>query len=501
MQDGATLVCIRYERDTLLFTKVLCPNEMESTIYAITDHRKSCLSPMSMVHLVLEEPSNFEGMLRENFNFGQELRHHLQRRRRRSLPHAHHHNHQEGEEDGQDEEWDHEVEEIIAARIKITPATFKDLCPALLAQIDQRACHQKLRDQPMIEKKLFGHAWIYAVICVTIISICGLAGVAMVPLAKSVAYDEILRFLVALAVGTLCGDALMHLLPHALITHGDPEDPHQPSGDDHGHSHSDEPVWLCCCAFLSALFMYTLETVLPLLRSVEGHGGGHHGHAHGRAKVAPAPEPTPSDLHQVRRNTNVTDDIELDLQDSRKKELNTMLEKKQVEQQPLSPVAFMVILGDGLHNVTDGLAIGAAFAADPVTGMATSLAILCHELPHELGDFALLLQTGVSIKRAMFLNIVSSILSFAGMFIGLLVTGLHESVVRWIYAGTAGTFLYIALADLVPEMNRDLHDPAVEGQRCKKLRLIWSQIAGIFLGGMIMLVIALNEDHLRVLFE
>lgn len=112
---------------------------------------------MSMVHLVLEEPSNFEGMLRENFNFGQELRHHLQRRRRRSLPHAHHHNHQEGEEDGQDEEWDHEVEEIIAARIKITPATFKDLCPALLAQIDQRACHQKLRDQPMIEKKLFGH--------------------------------------------------------------------------------------------------------------------------------------------------------------------------------------------------------------------------------------------------------------------------------------------------------------------------------------------------------
>lgn len=160
--------------------------------------------------------------------------------------------------------------------------------------------------------------------------------------------------------------------------------------------------------------MYTLETVLPLLRSVEGHGGGHHGHAHGRAKVAPAPEPTPSDLHQVRRNTNVTDDIELDLQDSRKKELNTMLEKKQVEQQPLSPVAFMVILGDGLHNVTDGLAIGAAFAADPVTGMATSLAILCHELPHELGDFALLLQTGVSIKRAMFLNIVSSILSFAG---------------------------------------------------------------------------------------
>ena len=88
-----------------------------------------------------------------------------------------------------------------------------------------------------------------------------------------------------------------------------------------------------------------------------------------------------------------------------------------------------------------------------------------------------------------------------GMLVGLLVTGLHESVVRWIYAGTAGTFLYIALADLVPEMNRDLSETASSDQRCKKLRTIWSQICGIFLGGMIMLVIALNEDHLRVLFE
>nr|XP_019558136.3 zinc transporter ZIP10 [Aedes albopictus] len=449
------------------------------------DRRKSCLSPMSMVHLILEEPQNSEEVLHQNFNYG-----HLgstDPRHRRSLPHAH---------PNEAADHDHEVEEILAARIKITPATFKDLCPALLAQIDQRACMEKyqVKDQPHVEKKLFSYAWLYATVCVFIISICGLAGVAIVPLAKSVAYDEILRFLVALAVGTLCGDALMHLLPHALIPHEESSS----DGDDHGHSddhsHSQEPVWLCCCAFLSALFMYTLETVLPMLRSEDD--AGHHGHSHARSKVAPVPEPP-----QMRRNTNVVDDIELDLQDSKKKELNSMLKKKPAKSKPLSPVAFMVILGDGLHNITDGLAIGAAFAADPVTGMATSFAILCHELPHELGDFALLLQTGVSIRRAMFLNVVSSILSFIGMLVGLLVTGLHESVVRWIYAGTAGTFLYIALADLVPEMNRDLSETVSSDQRCKKLRTIWSQICGIFLGGMIMLVIALNEDHLRVLFE
>ncbi|EAT33567.1 AAEL014156-PA [Aedes aegypti] len=449
------------------------------------DRRKSCLSPMSMVHLILEEPQNSDEVLHQNFNYG-----HLgplDARHRRSIPHAHPH-------DATDHEL--EVEEILAARIKITPATFKDLCPALLAQIDQRACMEKYqsKDLPHVEKKLFNYAWLYATVCVFIISICGLAGVAIVPLAKSVAYDEILRFLVALAVGTLCGDALMHLLPHALIPHEKRpmvEDDHGPSDD---HSHGQEPVWLCCCAFLSALFMYTLETILPMLRSDDD--SGHHGHSHARSKVAPVPEPS-----QMRRNTNSVDDIELDLQDRQRKELNSMLEKKPKQNKPLSPVAFMVILGDGLHNITDGLAIGAAFAADPVTGMATSFAILCHELPHELGDFALLLQTGVSIKRAMFLNVVSSILSFIGMLIGLLVTGLHESVVRWIYAGTAGTFLYIALADLVPEMNRDLSETFSSDQRCKKLRTTWTQICGIFLGGMIMLVIALNEDHLRVLFE
>ncbi|XP_053685108.1 zinc transporter ZIP10 [Sabethes cyaneus] len=451
------------------------------------DRRKSCLSPMSIVHLILEEPTNTAEILSANFNYemGSSNRH------RRSLPHNHDHNHDSDEQE-------HEVEEILAARIKITPSTFKDLCPALLAQIDQRACQQKyqLENQPLVEKKIFSSSWLYATVCVTIISVCGLTGVAMVPLAKSMAYDEILRFLVALAVGTLCGDALMHLLPHALVSHTDQgnETLETTPGN---HEHSDEPVWLCFCAFLSALLMYILETLLPLLRS-DGNGGHHHGHSH--AKVAPVASHEP---HQSRRNTNITEDIEMDLQDSKRKELNTMLEKEKSNRKPLSPVAFMVILGDGLHNITDGLAIGAAFAADPVTGMATSFAILCHELPHELGDFALLLQTGVSIRRAMALNIVSSILSFAGMLIGLLVTGLHASVVRWIYAGTAGTFLYIALADLVPEMNRiDAIDGASQAKQVtRRLRIVCSQICGIFLGGMIMLAIALNEDHLRLLFE
>lgn len=125
--------------------------------------------------------------------------------------------------------------------------------------------------------------------------------------------------------------------------------------------------------------------------------------------------------------------------------------------------------------------------------MATAFAVLCHELPHELGDFALLLQTGVSIRKAVFLNIVSSVLSVIGMILGLVIAGIHTGFVRWIYAGTAGTFLYIALSDLVPELSRN----SIE----KNLKNSMLQISGILTGGLIMLAIALNEDRLRILFE
>lgn len=81
------------------------------------------------------------------------------------------------------------------------------------------------------------------------------------------------------------------------------------------------------------------------------------------------------------------------------------------------------------------------------------------------------------------------------MALGLLLTGLHESVVGWIYAGTAGTFLYIALSDLVPEMRNDV------ARSDQKLKVILIQLAGLALGAVIMLLIALNESALQMLFD
>lgn len=114
----------------------------------------------------------------------------------------------------------------------------------------------------------------------------------------------------------------------------------------------------------------------------------------------------------------------------------------------LSAVAWMVIMGDGLHNFTDGMAIGAAFSNNIAGGFSTAIAVFCHELPHELGDFAVLLKAGMTAKQAVFYNILSSILSFFGMIVGVMVGDTPEAS-AWIFSCAAGMFLYIALVDMV----------------------------------------------------
>lgn len=211
------------------------------------------------------------------------------------------------------------------------------------------------------------------------------------------------------------------------------------------HRSESEAVWLCGCAFLTALFMYFIEAILPLLAGNSGHG-----HSHGPPisnKVQAEAIHNPDDCqHQQSENQSSNcgscEDLDNDIENSKKNiEENVMVKDTKVRPLgALTPVAFMVIIGDGLHNLTDGMAIGAAFGVDPVTGMATALAVLCHELPHELGDFALLLQTGVSLRRAFVFNVISSVLSFIGMIFGLLIVNANSEFVRWIYAGTAGTY-------------------------------------------------------------
>ncbi|KAJ7345510.1 hypothetical protein JRQ81_001460 [Phrynocephalus forsythii] len=160
----------------------------------------------------------------------------------------------------------------------------------------------------------------------------------------------------------------------------------------------------------------------------------------------------------------------------------------------IANIAWMVIMGDGIHNFSDGLAIGAAFSAGLTGGISTSIAVFCHELPHELGDFAVLLKAGMTVKQAIVYNLLSAMMAYVGMFIGTAVGQYANNITLWIFAVTAGMFLYVALVDMLPEMLHGDGDNEEHGY-CPVGQFILQNL-GLVLGFAIMLVIALYEDKI-----
>ncbi|KMQ88794.1 zinc transporter foi [Lasius niger] len=160
----------------------------------------------------------------------------------------------------------------------------------------------------------------------------------------------------------------------------------------------------------------------------------------------------------------------------------------------MSSVAWMVVLGDGLHNFTDGMAIGAAFSANIAGGFSTAIAVLCHELPHELGDFAVLLRAGMSTQQAVFYNVISSVLCLLGMIFGILL-GSTPAATSWIFAAAAGIFIYIALVDMIPELSSSHSAESGSLWQC-----IWQGL-GLSTGLGIMLLIAAYEHDLKHIFD
>ena len=124
------------------------------------------------------------------------------------------------------------------------------------------------------------------------------------------------------------------------------------------------------------------------------------------------------------------------------------------ERGAIRPVGTMVLLSDGIHNLIDGIIIGTSYLVSIEIGMATTLAIALHEIPQEIGNFGVLLHAGFTRARALFLNLISALTAIVGTALALALGNSFEYFVSVMLAITAGTFIYVAGSDLVPELRK-----------------------------------------------
>jgi zinc and cadmium transporter len=152
------------------------------------------------------------------------------------------------------------------------------------------------------------------------------------------------------------------------------------------------------------------------------------------------------------------------------------------EEGEIHPFGYLSLMASGLHNFIDGLLIGVSYMASVPTGIATTLAVVLHEIPHELGDFSILIHAGFKPTKALWFNFLSAALSIGGAILALNLSGTPESVTSIVLPLTAGGFIYIAGSDLIPELHKE-----------SKRSAIILQLFCMFVGAGLMFLVKLLE--------
>ena len=126
-----------------------------------------------------------------------------------------------------------------------------------------------------------------------------------------------------------------------------------------------------------------------------------------------------------------------------------------VSQNPKKHIAILNLFGDGLHNFLDGLVIAGSYLVSIPTGIATTIAVVIHEIPQEIADFGVLLYSGFSRGKALLLNFLSAIVAVLGAIVGIMISSRSQMFIQWILPFAAGGFVYIAGSNLIPELHKE----------------------------------------------
>ena len=152
------------------------------------------------------------------------------------------------------------------------------------------------------------------------------------------------------------------------------------------------------------------------------------------------------------------------------------------EKTHINSMGKLVLFSDGIHNFIDGMIIGTSFILSVPVGIATTIAVVLHEIPQEVGDFAVLLHSGYSKTRALWLNFLSALSSVLGLTLILLLNQVEQTITLYFLPIAAGGFIYIAVADLIPEL-----------QKTKEVKYSILQLLAVILGVLAMLALTLLE--------
>lgn len=271
----------------------------------------------------------------------------------------------------------------------------------------------------------------YALSSVTFISLAPVIVLLLLPVDNKVN----LKKLLALAAGCLLGDAFLHLIPessheaeHHHHDHHHEHDHHHHHHDDHDHQHhhnhdASNAVGLKVLAGIMVFFI--LEKYIYSIKSDDNQS-------------------------PKKRSTN---------EKAKKKKDDDHHE----DHGHIHASGILNLIADFLHNFTDGLAIGASFISGTKLGLSTTFAIFLHEVPHEIGDYAILRQSGFSKTKAIWLQCVTAIGAVSGTAISLFLGSRDERANAWILPFTAGGFIYIATVHLIPQLkNSNFKETVIE---------------------------------------
>ncbi|KAL4916878.1 ZIP zinc transporter-domain-containing protein [Aspergillus aurantiobrunneus] len=280
-----------------------------------------------------------------------------------------------------------------------------------------------------------------------------------------------LSVMVAFAVGGLLGDTLFHLLPEIFLGEDSP---------DHVRFVMVEPNRNLLLGLGIMVGFFTFVAMDKTLRIATGGEGHDHSHSHSQ------------EAHESAVTTGATttsNSTELKNRKSAKSEPNTTdpAPAKEEINTSVKLGGYLNLIADFTHNITDGLAMSSSFYASPTIGATTTVAVFFHEIPHEVGDFALLIQSGFSKRKAMGAQFITAIGAFLGTLIGIAVQELGGSNLTaadgitvspasgllgtsltlgdMLLPFTAGTFLYVGTVSVIPELLETGKNKSVEIQK------------------------------------